>query len=37
MKDEILTYEEIKLINLLKGKNRMEQDEIIGGLKDGKF
>lgn len=33
--DEHLTSDEIKLINLLKNKNRMEQDEIVGGYKNG--
>lgn len=33
--DEYLTYDEIRLINQLKDKNRMEQDEIIGGNKNG--
>ena len=32
--DENLSFEEIRLINLLKGKNRMEQDEIIGEYKN---
>ena len=35
MMDESLTFEEIKLINLLNGKSRMEQDEILGGLNNG--
>ena len=30
MMDESLTFEEIRLINLLKDKSRMEQDEILG-------
>lgn len=34
--DEYLTYDEIRLINQLKDKNRMEQDEIIGGYQNGK-
>jgi hypothetical protein len=33
--DEHLTSSEIILINLLKGKSRMEQDEIIGEWEDG--
>ena len=28
--DEYIPQEEIRLINSLKGKNRMEQDEILG-------
>lgn len=35
MMDESLTFEEIRLINLLKDKSRMEQDEILGGLNNG--
>ena len=35
--DETLTFKEIILINLLKGKSRMEQDEIVGEWEDGKF
>ena len=35
--DIVLTSEELKLINQLKNKNRMEQDEILGGFKNGKF
>lgn len=34
--DEYLTYDEIRLINQLKDKNRMERDEIIGGYQSGK-
>lgn len=34
--DEYLTYDEIRLINQLKDKSRMEQDEIIGGYQNGK-
>lgn len=33
--DEELTAEEIRLINTLKDKNRMEQDEIIGEYENG--
>lgn len=33
--DEDLTDREKKLISLLKGKNRMEIDEILGGLTNG--
>lgn len=29
---EDLTKEEIRIIETLKGKNRMEQDEILGNL-----
>ncbi len=29
---EDLTKEEMRLIETLKGKNRMEQDEILGGI-----
>lgn len=35
MLDEYLTSAEKRLINLLKGKNRMEIDEILGGLTNG--
>lgn len=35
--DENYTSAEIKLINALKDKNRMEQDEIIGEWGNGKF
>ncbi len=35
--DEELTPAEIKLIEALKGKNRMEQDQIIGEYENGKF
>ena len=35
MMDESLTFEETRLIDLLKGKSRMEQDEILGGLNNG--
>lgn len=32
--DETLTLDEIKIINLLKGKNRMEIDEILGEIEN---
>lgn len=32
--DETLTFDEIEIINLLKGKNRMEIDEILGGIEN---
>ena len=35
IQDEYLTSEEIRLINLLQEKNRMEQDEIIGEWENG--
>lgn len=35
--DENLTPEEIYLINQLKNKNRMEQDQIIGEFKNAKI
>lgn len=35
MYDEDLTAAEKSLISELKGKNRMEQDEILGGLTNG--
>lgn len=35
--DEELTAEEIRLINTLKDKNRMEQDEILGECENGEF
>lgn len=35
MYDEYLTPAEKQLIYLLKGKNRMEIDEILGGLTNG--
>lgn len=31
LKDELLSGAEQRLIQMLKGKSRMEQDEIIGG------
>ena len=33
--DENLTSAEIRLIETLKGKNRMEQDQIIGEYENG--
>ena len=33
--DEYLTTDEIRLMDKLKGKNRMEQDEILGGYENG--
>ena len=35
--DENLTAEEIRLINELKNKTRMEQDEIIGEYENAKL
>lgn len=35
--DENLTTAEIRLINELKGKTRMEQDQIIGEYENGKI
>ena len=35
--DDYLTPSEIRLINQLKDKSRMEQDEIIGGYQNGKI
>lgn len=35
--DDYLTPSEIRLINELKGKNRMEQDQIIGEHENGKI
>ena len=35
--DENLTPAEIKLVNTLKNKNRMEQDEIIGEYENGEL
>lgn len=37
MYDEDLTAAEKSLISELKGKNRMEQDEILGDMKNGKI
>ena len=33
--DQDITAAEIRLIEMLDGKNRMEQDEIIGEWEDG--
>lgn len=33
--DDYLTASEVMLINRLKGKNRMEQDDIIGEYENG--
>jgi hypothetical protein len=33
--DENLSPAEIRLISLLNGKNRMEQDEIVGEFRNG--
>lgn len=35
--DENLTSAEIELVNTLKNKNRMEQDEIIGEYENGEL
>lgn len=35
--DENLTTAEISLINMLKGKSRMEQDEVLGECEYGKI
>ena len=35
--DENLTPAEMRLINQLKNKSRMEQDQIIGEYEDGKI
>ena len=35
--DDYLTSAEMRLIDLLKGKSRSEQDEILGGQADGKI
>lgn len=35
--DDYLSFEEKRLIDTLKGKNRMEQDEIIGGYENAKL
>ena len=35
--DEDLTTAEKRLLEMLKGKNRMEQDEIIGEWENAKF
>ena len=35
--DDNFTAAEIRLIETLKGKNRMEQDQIIGEYENGKF
>lgn len=35
--DEYISFQEQRLIDLLKGKNRMEQDEIIGEYENGEF
>ena len=35
--DEYVTPEEIRLMETLKGKNRMEQDQIIGEYENVKF
>ena len=32
-----MTKEEYEMCILLKGKSRMEQDEILGGIGNGKF
>lgn len=34
--DEYISQDEIRLMETLKGKNRMEQDEIIGVWENGK-
>jgi hypothetical protein len=33
--DEYIPHDEIRLMETLKGKNRMEQDEIIGVYENG--
>lgn len=33
--DEYLTAEEMRIIEQLKNKNRMEIDEILGGMENG--
>jgi hypothetical protein len=35
--DEYISQDEIRLMETLKGKNRMEQDEIIGVWENGKL
>ena len=35
--DDYLTPSEIRLINELKGKNRMEKDQIIGEYENGEI
>jgi hypothetical protein len=35
MNDEYLSPEEMRLIELLEGKSRMEQDEILGEWENG--
>lgn len=35
--DEYLSPEEIRLMQMLKGKNRMEMDEILGEWENGKL
>ncbi len=36
MKFDDMTNSEIQLAEKLKGKSRMEQDEILGGIEDAK-
>ena len=35
--DDNFSYDEIRLMNDLKGKSRMEQDQIIGEYENGKL
>lgn len=35
--DEYISAEEIRVMNELKGKSRMEQDQIIGEYENGKL
>ena len=35
--DEYISADEIRLINKLEGKSRMEQDQIIGEYENGEF
>ena len=35
--DDYISYEEMKIIETLKDKSRMEQDEILGECKNGEL
>lgn len=35
--DENISFERLKIINLIKNKNRMEQDQIIGEWENGEI
>ena len=35
--DDYISYDEIKIIETLKDKSRMEQDEILGECENGKL